>query len=739
MSRLGEDESEKASSSTSRSPRLKRLQLAEKATVTAIPPESIQLNPASNSDKDSSLKTNRNEHIDGESSQLLLSPINAATDNHHLPSLQFTPASPIIQHQEQENQDQIRENSQQVKQQQQQQQSESRSPISNPIDTSTTSAASSSDHSTIQQSRPSNKLNLNLFRRKSNKNKLNSQSDDAAPSSQSTPPPPIPDPSLNLSNHNPILSPSTLTPAPIHNSLVPNLDLQDRVHGSGAATKSKGKKKGDSKGKGKADLALHDGNHDKSLPDRPDESSEHVSENREENTEEEDRQTQSSKDLGLAQNHLQDSNDNQPGHSVQNQIEDDTNSKTRGKERRLNTASSTSSSSFTSNLHRPRETSSISSNPDPTQSTISHQSSSSNLAPPPLGLNSTLNSSESWLNPQDSEGQFIRKTYKHFESKGVKDDGFVEGTEFTRIKNNKAAWEIEDEQEDGDETLRNDRVEDITLTEPSWSNQQRVIDSTTMENKEEVLKTPTSPFGFLLSRKRTNSSRPTTPMGPPVSSEDFKRMLDRSNQTNSVNGEENHEKVLKKWKSRDAAGGGSGGSIFRNKSGKSKGKEKDKEKGTKDKSKGKQKEENNDDEEEEKKKQMNLLEIDSVLANGITHHQENQLPTSTTVPTPTSISSFSPSTNRNELHTNSTSVDDENENGDGDGDGNLETELERERKNGIISQNSFLLPINGPRSTNSHSSGLSNLTEVHVTLQDRIKQKEEAERKREEFLGNVDR
>ncbi|CEH16976.1 Rab6 GTPase activator GAPCenA and related TBC domain proteins [Ceraceosorus bombacis] len=51
---------------------------------------------------------------------------------------------------------------------------------------------------------------------------------------------------------------------------------------------------------------------------------------------------------------------------------------------------------------------------------------------------------ESWTQAGDAEGAYIRKTYAHFDSRGVEDDGFVEGQEWTRERGQGHAWEQPD-------------------------------------------------------------------------------------------------------------------------------------------------------------------------------------------------------------------------------------------------------------------------------------------------------
>ena len=49
--------------------------------------------------------------------------------------------------------------------------------------------------------------------------------------------------------------------------------------------------------------------------------------------------------------------------------------------------------------------------------------------------------SETWTNPQDADGDFVRRTYAHFALAGVPGDGFSEGKEYTREKSGLPAWE----------------------------------------------------------------------------------------------------------------------------------------------------------------------------------------------------------------------------------------------------------------------------------------------------------
>lgn len=55
------------------------------------------------------------------------------------------------------------------------------------------------------------------------------------------------------------------------------------------------------------------------------------------------------------------------------------------------------------------------------------------------------NASDSWISPEESEGDYVRKTYMHFDKMGVKGDGVVEGKEWTRHRaaDGPAPWDAE--------------------------------------------------------------------------------------------------------------------------------------------------------------------------------------------------------------------------------------------------------------------------------------------------------
>ncbi|PWN17944.1 RabGAP/TBC [Microstroma glucosiphilum] len=81
-------------------------------------------------------------------------------------------------------------------------------------------------------------------------------------------------------------------------------------------------------------------------------------------------------------------------------------------------------------------------------------SSNSNLLAPPDQLRPTSSiisngtvASESWTSPEESEGDYVRKTYMHFDKIGVKGDGIVEGKEWTRHRaaDGPAPWDAEAE------------------------------------------------------------------------------------------------------------------------------------------------------------------------------------------------------------------------------------------------------------------------------------------------------
>ncbi len=49
--------------------------------------------------------------------------------------------------------------------------------------------------------------------------------------------------------------------------------------------------------------------------------------------------------------------------------------------------------------------------------------------------------SNQFITPQESDAEFVRRTYAHFSIAGVPDDGFSDGKEYTREKNGLSAWE----------------------------------------------------------------------------------------------------------------------------------------------------------------------------------------------------------------------------------------------------------------------------------------------------------
>ncbi|PWN44066.1 RabGAP/TBC [Ceraceosorus guamensis] len=57
---------------------------------------------------------------------------------------------------------------------------------------------------------------------------------------------------------------------------------------------------------------------------------------------------------------------------------------------------------------------------------------------------------ESWTQAGDAEGAYIRKTYAHFDSRGVEDDGFVEGQEWTRERGRVSGTEEQDPDYEGE-------------------------------------------------------------------------------------------------------------------------------------------------------------------------------------------------------------------------------------------------------------------------------------------------
>lgn len=57
----------------------------------------------------------------------------------------------------------------------------------------------------------------------------------------------------------------------------------------------------------------------------------------------------------------------------------------------------------------------------------------SNAPPPPLASSrDSIQSCESWTTPEDGEGDFVRRTYLHFDRTGIQGDGTVQGEEWTR-------------------------------------------------------------------------------------------------------------------------------------------------------------------------------------------------------------------------------------------------------------------------------------------------------------------
>lgn len=71
------------------------------------------------------------------------------------------------------------------------------------------------------------------------------------------------------------------------------------------------------------------------------------------------------------------------------------------------------------------------------------------------------NASENWTPPEDAEGAYIRRTYAHFDARGVRGDGLLEGKEWTRERGSRAAWEASD-----DGVVRNRRLSMPPTTKP---------------------------------------------------------------------------------------------------------------------------------------------------------------------------------------------------------------------------------------------------------------------------------
>lgn len=56
----------------------------------------------------------------------------------------------------------------------------------------------------------------------------------------------------------------------------------------------------------------------------------------------------------------------------------------------------------------------------------------SKLSPNPAASTASLAASEAWSQPEDSDSDYVRKTYLHFERHGIDGDGTVQGQEWTR-------------------------------------------------------------------------------------------------------------------------------------------------------------------------------------------------------------------------------------------------------------------------------------------------------------------
>lgn len=57
--------------------------------------------------------------------------------------------------------------------------------------------------------------------------------------------------------------------------------------------------------------------------------------------------------------------------------------------------------------------------------------------------------SENWTAPEDADGAYVRRTYAHFDARGVRGDGLLEGKEWTRERGAHAAWEVNDQNKNG--------------------------------------------------------------------------------------------------------------------------------------------------------------------------------------------------------------------------------------------------------------------------------------------------
>lgn len=57
--------------------------------------------------------------------------------------------------------------------------------------------------------------------------------------------------------------------------------------------------------------------------------------------------------------------------------------------------------------------------------------------------------SENWTAPEDADGAYVRRTYAHFDARGVRGDGLLEGKEWTRERGAHAVWEMNDQHSTG--------------------------------------------------------------------------------------------------------------------------------------------------------------------------------------------------------------------------------------------------------------------------------------------------
>lgn len=77
---------------------------------------------------------------------------------------------------------------------------------------------------------------------------------------------------------------------------------------------------------------------------------------------------------------------------------------------------------------------------------------------------SASNASENWTSPEDAEGEYIRKTYAHFDASGIRGDGVIDGKEWTRERGARAAWEA------SESTTSIESIHQSHLAPPSTNN-----------------------------------------------------------------------------------------------------------------------------------------------------------------------------------------------------------------------------------------------------------------------------